>query len=362
MKYVEIALEKMDRVKFYEDQVLEAGGVKDRYLMISVDLDEEKQPEIIDAILKELSKDDDVLAIVNKIEKTGVFGDRLSADSFLDWIEKQQDEVYKKEYPFRTLNVWVNSSGDVVGQQLVEDNGTGYTYKYVINQGNFGFEAFSTKKNKVLSNVRASGTVSGNSVTGNLKYFTDSGIERLSVDFIDINVIDLLRGNPTGTVLIDIYQLTGDRSFKGLKCSVEFDLSLSKSTAKALFSDAGKTIIEADITMKKSSSGTVKMPSKIIEADKNNGLYSWVKNFDWDDILKNADKMNMPSRYSRMLEKWSEMDADSLFSSVKETFTPLKNYIGNLKIGNYSLNNLLDKVFKNGISGLSESDLYRLIN
>ena len=362
MKYVEIALEKMDRVKFYEDQVLEAGGVKDRYLMISVDLDEAKQPEIIDAILKELSKDDDVLAIVNKIEKTGVFGDKLSADSFLDWIEKQQDEVYKKEYPFRTLNVWVNSSGDVVGQQLVEDNGTGYTYKYVINQGNFGFEAFSTKKNRVLTNVRASGTVSGNSVTGNLKYFTDSGVERISVDFIDINVIDLLRGNPTGTVLIDIYELTGDRSFKGLKCSVEFDLSLSKSTAKALFSDAGKTIIEADITMKKSSSGTVKMPSKIIEADKNNGLYSWVKNFDWDDILKNADKMNMPSRYSRMLEKWSEMDADSLFSSVKETFTPLKNYIGNLKIGNYSLNNLLDKVFKNGISGLSESDLYRLIN
>ena len=362
MKYVEIALEKMDRVKFYEDQVLEAGGVKDRYLMISVDLDEAKQPEIIDAILKELSKDDDVLAIVNKIEKTGVFGDQLSADSFLDWIEKQQDEVYNKEYPFRTLNIWVNSSGDVVGQQLVEDNGTGYTYKYVINQGNFGFEAFSTKKNKVLSNVRASGTVSGNSVTGNLKYFTDSGIERLSVDFIDINVIDLLRGNPTGTVLIDIYELTGDRSFKGLKCSVEFDLSLSKSTAKALFSDAGKTIIEADITMKKSSSGTVKMPSKIIEADKNNGLYSWVKNFDWDDILKNADKMNMPSRYSRMLEKWSEMDADSLFSSVKETFTPLKNYIGNLKIGNYSLNNLLDKLFKNGIPGLSESDLYRLIN
>ena len=362
MKYVDIALEKMDRVKIYEDQVLEAGGVKDRYLMISVDLDEEKQPEIIDAILKELSKDDDVLAIVNKIEKTGVFGDQLSADSFLDWIEKQQDEVYNKEYPFRTLNIWVNSSGDVVGQQLVEDNGTGYTYKYVINQGNFGFEAFSTKKNKVLSNVRASGTVSGNSVTGNLKYFTDSGIERLSVDFIDINVIDLLRGNPTGTVLIDIYELTGDRSFKGLKCSVEFDLSLSKSTAKALFSDAGKTIIEADITMKKSSSGTVKMPSKIIEADKNNGLYSWVKNFDWDDILKNADKMNMPSRYSRMLEKWSEMDADSLFSSVKETFTPLKNYIGNLKIGNYSLNNLLDKLFKNGIPGLSESDLYRLIN
>jgi len=362
MKYVEIALEKMDRVKFYEDQVLEAGGVKDRYLMISVDLDEAKQPEIIDAILKELSKDDDVLAIVNKIEKTGVFGDKLSADSFLDWIEKQQDEVYKKEYPFRTLNVWVNSSGDVVGQQLVEDNGTGYTYKYVINQGNFGFEAFSTKKNKVLSNVRASGTVSGNSVTGNLKYFTDSGVERISVDFKDINVIDLLRGNPTGTVLIDIYELTGDKSFKGLKCTVEFDLSLSKSTAKCLFSDAGKTIIEADIVMKKSSAGTVKMPSKIIEADKNNGLYSWVKNFDWDDILKNADKMNMPSRYSRMLEKWSEMDADSLFSSVKETFTPLKNYIGNLKIGNYSLNNLLDKVFKNGISGLSESDLYRLIN
>ena len=362
MKYVEIALEKMDRVKFYEDQVLEAGGVKDRYLMISVDLDEAKQPEIIDAILKELSKDDDVLAIVNKIEKTGVFGDKLSADSFLDWIEKQQDEVYKKEYPFRTLNVWVNSSGDVVGQQLVEDNGTGYTYKYVINQGNFGFEAFSTKKNRVLTNVRASGTVSGNSVTGNLKYFTDSGVERISVDFKDINVIDLLRGNPTGTVLIDIYELTGDKSFKGLKCTVEFDLSLSKSTAKCLFSDAGKTIIEADIVMKKSSAGTVKMPSKIIEADKNNGLYSWVKNFDWDDILKNADKMNMPSRYSRMLEKWSEMDADSLFSSVKETFTPLKNYIGNLKIGNYSLNNLLDKVFKNGISGLSESDLYRLIN
>ncbi len=143
---------------------------------------------------------------------------------------------------------------------------------------------------------------------------------------------------------------------------MEFDLSLSKSTAKCLFSDAGNTIIEADIVMKKSSAGTVKMPSKIIEADKNNGIYSWVKNFDWDDILKNADKMNMPSRYSRMLEKWSEMDADSLFSSVKETFTPLKNYIGNLKIGNYSLNNLLDKLFKNGIPGLSESDLYRLIN
>ena len=110
--------------------------------------------------------------------------------------------VYKKEYPFRTLNVWVNSSGDVVGQQLVEDNGTGYTYKYVINQGNFGFEAFSTKKNKVLSNVRASGTVSGNSVTGNLKYFTDSGIERLSVDFIDINVI-----LPFHKILIMVNQL-----------------------------------------------------------------------------------------------------------------------------------------------------------
>lgn len=362
LKYVEIALEKMDRVKFYEDQVLEAGGVKDRYLMISVDLDEAKQPEIIDAVLKEMSKDDEVLAIINKIEKTGVFGDKLSADSFLDWIEKQQDEVYNKTYPFRTLNIWVNNSGDVVGQQLVEDNGTGYTYKYVINQGNFGFEAFSTKTNRVLASIRASGRVSGNSVTGSLKVYGERGIEKLSVDFIDINVIDLLRGNPTGSVLIDIHELTGDKSFKGLKCTVEFDLSLSKSTAKALFSDAGKTIIEADITMKKSSAGTVKMPSKIIEADKNNGLYSWVKNFDWDDILKNAEKMNMPSRYSRMLEKWSEMDADSLFSSVSATFAPLRNYIGNLKIGNYSLNYYKEKYFKNALGGLSESDLYRLFD
>lgn len=351
-KYVDIALEKIDRIKFYEDQALEAASVKDRYLMISAELDEEKQPEIIDAILKELSKDDDVLAIINKIEKTGVFGDKVSADAFLDWIEKQQEEVYKKEYPFRTLNIWVNNSGSVVGQQIIEDNGTGYTYKYVINGGNFGFEAYSTKKNKVLTNVRASGTVSGNSVTGNLKYYTNSGVEKFSIDFSDIDVIDLLRGNPTGTILIDIYDLTGDKQFKGLKCTVTFDLSLSKSTAKALFSDAGKTIIEADITLKKSSAGTVKEPSKILEVDKNNGLSAWVKNFDWSTVLKNADKMNMPSRYTRQLEKWSEMDAESLFDSVSETFLPIKTWIGKLSIGDYSLNKL-------GLSGYGLGDLFK---
>ena len=349
-RYLDVALEKIDRIKFYEDQTLEAASVKDKYLMISADLDEDKQPEIIDAILKELSKDDEVLAIINKIEKTGVFGDKISADSFLDWIEEQQETVYNKEYPFRTLNIWVNNSGKVVGQQLIEDNGTGYTYKYVINGDNFGFEAFNTKKNKVLTNVRASGIVSGNSVTGNLKYYTDSGIERFSVDFSDIDVIDLLRGNPTGSVLIDIYDLTGDKQFKGLKCTVEFDLSLSKSTAKALISDAGKTIIEADISVKKSSAGTVKMPSKVMEADKNNGLSAWVKNFDWDDVLKNADKMNMPSRYTRQLEKWSEMDADSLYRSVNETFEPLKDYIGKLKIGSTRIKDL--NLFGNSLGNL----------
>ena len=102
--------------------------------------------------------------------------------------------------------------------------------------------------------------------------------------------------------------------------------------------------------MKKSSAGTVKMPSKVMEADKNNGLSAWVKNFDWDDVLKNADKMNMPSRYTRQLEKWSEMDADSLYRSVNETFEPLKEYIGKLKIGSTRIKDL--NLFGNSFGNL----------
>ncbi|MCR5204041.1 MAG: zinc ribbon domain-containing protein [Lachnospiraceae bacterium] len=315
-KYLDIALEKITRIKFYEDQVLEAGKVKNRYLMISAALDEDLQPEIYDAILKELSKDDEVLAIINRIEKTGVFGDSITADKFLDWIEETQDNLYNRPYTFMTLNIWVDDTGKVVGQQIVDDNGTGYTYKYVINEGNFGFEAFYAKKNKVRDNVVASGTISGSSVTGNFAYYTNSGKEALSLDFSDVDVIDLLRGNPNGTLLLDIYDMTGDKQFKGLKLTVEFDITLKKSTANFKLSDAGKTIIEADATLKKSSAGTVKEPGKIIEVDKNNNLAAWYNNFDWSTVLKNADKANMPSRYYRQLEKWSESGFDSFYSGM----------------------------------------------
>ena len=340
-RYMDIALSKVKRIKFYEDQALEAGGVKDRYLMISAEIDEDLQPEIIDAILKELSKDDEVLAIINRIEKTGVFGDAITADSFLDWIEEYQDNVYNMQYKYMTLNVWVDDTGKVVGQQLVDDNATGYTYKYVINGGNFGFEAFYTRKNKVKENIVASGTISGSSVTGNLKVYNSSGYEQLSLDFSDIDVIDLLQGNPTGTLLLDVYDMTEDRQFKGLKLNVEFNLSLKKSTARFLVSDSGKTIIEADVTLKKSSAGTVKEPTKVLEVDKNNNLGAWVKNFDWDTVLKNADKAKMPSRYYRQLEKWSETDANSLFSSWR-SLLPFSNLLFKIRLNNMSEADLYD--------------------
>ena len=323
-RYLDIILDKMERIKFYEDQKLEAGDVKGKYLMITAELSEDLQPEIYDAILKELSKDDEVLAIINRVEKTGVFGDQVSADAFLDWIEKEQDAVYKRNYPYRTLSIWVDDSGKVVGQQLLTDDGTGYTYKYVINGDNFGFEMYETVKNSAREHVKASGTVSGLSVSGNVKYY-QRGREMFSLDFLDIDVLDLMRGNPTGALVLDLYDMTHDTQFRGMKLNAEFSLSLKKSNIKLVFSENGKNIIEADVVMKKSSSSKIKEPSKVLDIGKNNSIVTWVKNFDWDTVLKNADKANMPSRYYRQLEKWSESDLNSEINEISNYVDRVSN-------------------------------------
>ena len=326
-KYVDIALEKITKVNVIEEANLEAGGVKNTYYKITAVLDEKTQQNIYSAVLKELAKDEQMLDIVDRLHASGRFGEKLTRNSYLDYVQAEENKVFKTHYDQLTLSLWVDSSGNVVSQELMDDNRSGWLFKYVINGGNFGFEISELSHGESRLGLIASGTVSGTSVSGKFSIF-DHGNEEIFLEFADINILKLLKGNPQGKLIFNLYDITGDSIFKDIRLTTDFNISAKKSEIDFILSDSGKTIVDADLTIKKSSASGIKAPSKITEVKNNYDVVEWINNFNWKTVLKNAKSAEMTTRYYRELEKLSESEAAIRFRTAYQNIGEILEEIG----------------------------------
>ena len=296
-KYLDIALDQIKEVKVYKDKTLNVLNVEGEYYMMKATLDEYVQKDMYTAILLELQNDKEIKDILVKLEATGYYGDDL-CDRFDKYIKSELENINNKVFEKYRLTIYVDDNGDIIGQELLNDDETnGFVYRYVINDENFGFEAYYLKGGRQRTKLTVSGTKNGNMIKGRLNCYKKSD-NYFSMDFDEIDIKKLWRGNPVGKL---VYNIGSDR-----QAAVEFDLGVKKSELDITISEAGKTLIEAVATLKKSSASTIKDPSSTAVISSSSDLTDWIDSFSWKTLLDNAEDSEMPHEYYRKLEDISK--------------------------------------------------------
>lgn len=290
LKYADIILSKIDEVEVMKEDSIEAVYVQNTYYMMKAKLSEEKQREILGALLDELEKDNEILAVINHLERTGLFGEKFTVDYFFKKIKEMKENLNDRKFKTLRLKIWVDNSGDVIAQELLDDDRNGYAYRYVTNDGNFGLEIGKTDSNSKIENgIKISGTLGGSKLSGMMSIIKKYS-ETNTLTFEDVHVKKLLKGNPSGRVIWVWRDIFNDSEFKEMKLSVDFDLTVRKSWAEIVLTESGKTLAEAEVTLKKSSASKIKLPS---ESDREDNILDIMDTVNFDKILKNAKNAKM---------------------------------------------------------------------
>ena len=333
-KYAEIALKNIKKVSNVKKDVkLSVGKAKGEYTRYRVILDEDVMMDIMDAVCNAILDDKEIEDILVRIEDTGIMGEEGFVDNFYEKVENYLNNLEKQSYKEMTLEVYVDGAGDIVAQHIFdEDSKLKYAYQYVIGDDkSFGFEAGSYRNDELREGIAVNGEYDGSKLSGTAEYYK-SGSSRNSIEFQDVNVRKLISGNPSGKIEYNLATLMSMSTLRDYDIVIDFDLIVKNSKAKAEIKEGEKTLVNIDLTLKKSSASSIKAPSNSVDISDNNDLKDFLEDLDFEKMLDNCEAAEMPDTYTRSIEKIARngLDLNSLSSLGNLGGFDLKDLLGNL--------------------------------
>lgn len=232
--YSDILFENIENVKLEKNAECEAGGVKSEYTKLTAEIDEGTLFSFLKDALKELKNDKIVIDFVEENLD-------MTKEEYLEYIDEAIEKTDKYEISggdsLFTMNVYVNSKGEIVGRTF-DDSEISFGYTTANSGADYGVNAF----------------VENNSDDESERYFIDGKFTENKGTYTgDVNVSDAFALSVKDFVINDD-AVKGDVTlgFSSLGVGLEdMTLSFDEKDGKQLFNTdltyEGKKIVDLAI-------------------------------------------------------------------------------------------------------------------
>lgn len=341
-RYFELILGCIDDVDKSSTR-LEAGDVEVRCTALEVVIDSSTLREIADTLLEELQDDSELEEIIIEIAEAGGLDGEDVYREFLNTAEEFLDELrgLLGSRDKIVMTVYVDGKGDIIGRTVKT---SGMTIDMLMPQKgkNFGYE-LSVSVSGVKLALTGEGRRSGSKIDGEFKLRL-MGMSLLNIDVDDLDLEKLKRNQSNGKVEISltsaVVNLLGVSNAVGEAIGdmrLVFDAQTkdksSKSSIQWLYGD--EKVVSITVSTEWTNGKTEKIPSDrdTIFMDDTGDLAKWIQGIDWDKVISNMEKTDLPSEVigglediRDFIEESGEYLEDVLDLFMLELYYELQNY------------------------------------
>ncbi len=336
-KYITIVLEQIDDVE-EETVTLEVGDVSQKCTALEVTIDTETAQKIIEAVMEELSKDEDLEKMLKKCmgiaEEMGVEDADVDElyDEFMDEIDyalEHIDEIDMGDVEI-VMVVYVNGKGEVIGREIeVED----FKYRYAMPREGSSFEmecyiempdvfsysyydTYAEEPQLVEFGIEGEGKVKGGKITGDFSVKYDS-TTYLDIKVEGYNTKKAKDGEMEGTFTFTLPKSVKSMLTEGMGAEValvagfldygieiDMDTDSDGGTVSIAVVDDEEFLVKLTLETESGKAEKISIPSskEIADPMDEDEMEEWVEDIEWDDILKKLEKADVDEEYIEMIE------------------------------------------------------------
>lgn len=315
-KYVGVALKQItDNYVTKESGEITANGVTESCTVLEVKVTEKLIYDIVKAILTEAEKDDDIIGILEELQKAAEEIDASAANenivdeyknSVADGLAELDEEIAELQgegEEYFILTDYVNGSHEIIGRELstgaLKDkisilsakDGSDVGYEFII-----GEVAFTGK-----------GTQSGDAFTGSCSLVVDNN-EYFKIELEDFNASNVENGEISGAVVLKLgsgaSRLMNSQAYSAvalLNPSVRLELDISESKAEYVIS----VLTGENLLAKLAVSGEETSVSVLNVPDADDTLKAAEidpSDFDINKVIENLEDAGVPESLLNMLQ------------------------------------------------------------
>lgn len=332
-KYLEIALGCVDDVT-KKSKTLKVEGVKQKCTVLEVTIDTRTAADMLDAILDEAEYDSTLEDFI--LDLADVYGEDRDDiyDEFIDGL----DDLYRQLRGARggdeiVLTVYVNGKGEVVGREL-EVGDTTIALLMPEKGGKFGFE-FSVAEGRTSVSFTGSGKRSGNKIDGDFQ-LRSNGAALLEITTDNLNLANMKKGQLNGKIEVSVGSgigtVAGSMSGLSIIKDMKFTLSgkssanSSKCTLGLVYKGEDLGSITVSTERKKASSVKIPKEKNVIFVEDARDLEDWFDEINWDKVISNLEKTDLPRSVIRTLEDWVDAIEDGDWGMFEDMASELMWY------------------------------------
>lgn len=328
-KYIKLALGCVEDVS-KSTKTLKAEGIQQKATELKVTIDGDTLQKMAEAVIEEMKEDKDIEKIIADICE---IYDELDADDVYDEFQDNMDDLLDEfEYygdrndELLTMKVYVNGKGEVIGRKL-ETYNMNISIIMPKKGSKFGFELIIEDDYNLAIKIQGSGKESGDKISGefSLKY---NGASLLDCTTKKLDVSELKRGRLNGTLELKLAS--------GISNVLDYGYwdyaSIIKDLQIGLNADTGKHSAKytLDVKLDDKEVGSISLSAKTGDGSKakipgsNNTIFvededeveEWLEDIDWNKVMDELDKTDLPSEAIDFVEEVGEMIEDGNISSV----------------------------------------------
>ncbi|MCR5460040.1 MAG: zinc ribbon domain-containing protein [Acetatifactor sp.] len=343
LKYYQIVMDQVEEMQ-KDKAKLEAGDVTQDCTQLTMELKSKDVQKIVSAVIKELKKDKDVKKMLEQFcESMKDYDDSMDSEEvynrFLEELDEAEAHVEEIEIDKIVIEVYVDGDGKIIGRSInVKKDDESVTVKYgVARKGDkVGVEiSFKTPDEDSDVTIIGNGTEKSNKFNGDYKLKV-AGQNVLTVDVEDYDVKAAEKGGFSGSItfkagsdvnlkeLIQQAMRGGEDSpvyalIANLEPQIRISGNMTMDSHKISISvlDAGSDIISLEFEGSTGKGEDVSMPSSYIaisadgEYDEQE-LKDYVKSMNYQAILDNLRKANLPEEWVTMAEQYIKQAMDEI--------------------------------------------------
>lgn len=338
-KYMTLVIEQFDDVE-EESAELEVGDISQKCTALEVTIDTETAQKIAEAVLTELSEDDDFKKLFENIvgiaEETGYPADAEELyDEFLEEVESALENVDSIDMGEEeiVMTVYVNGKGEVIGREI-EVAGT--TFRYAMPQKGSKFEMecyvempdfrgtpeYDTyydedyEPEMLKFGIEGEGKKKGDKITGDFSVKFDS-TAYVNIQVEGYNVEKAKEGEMVGTFTFTLpkslknmlseqggYEMAMIASYLNYGLEIDMDTDSDGGTVSIALVDDDEFFAKLTIESESGKGEKISVPSskEVVDAMDEDAVEEWVEEFDWDAIVKKLEKAKVDDEYIEMFE------------------------------------------------------------
>ncbi len=313
-RYLLVAVTEIRGVKEKDTQI-EACGVKQRCVSLSLTLDDELFADVVTAVLKEMADDEELKGIIRGFEdlefmpEVDMDFEDMYEDAVDDALDAAEDISFDEEIE---ITLYVSAKGEVIGAEMaVEADGEAEISVLSAQKGkNYGFEAFFIDDEEEIFRVEGEGTKTRNGITADYSVETPDGEFAFRVENMILE--HWVKGELKGKFIVelgdyleeyaeeyDLEDLFEDASFQ-----INADITPARSNVSFALMNGDEEYASLRYTQEITDTGTLVIPEDkdVITMRKVGNLLEYADGCHFDFIKDAAKTLGLPKEVRDELE------------------------------------------------------------